>query len=72
VDLSIGLAVARALFGKQFQPSESLKAMVYFEGGDLQLLTPQEKGTLISAAGSVRALPHVELASNSLSQLNSL
>jgi len=35
-----GTAIAaREMYGKQFQPSESLKALVYFEGGDLDTLT---------------------------------
>lgn len=67
MDLSIGLAAARALYGNQFQPSESLKAMVYFEGGDLQSLTPKEKNALIAAAGSVRKLPQVHRRSRELS-----
>ena len=66
LDLSRGLAAARAMYGNQFQPSESLKAMVYFEGGDLQLLTQQEKRALISAAGLVRKLPHVDILSREL------
>ncbi len=67
MDLSKGLAAARAIYGNQFQPSESLKTMVYFEGGDLQSLTPQEKSALISAAGSVRELPQVDILSRELS-----
>lgn len=35
VNMAQGLAAARALFGLSFQPGESLKAMVYFEDGDL-------------------------------------
>ena len=71
VDLSKGLAAARALYGNQFQPSESLKAMVYFEGGDLQSLTPKEKNALIAAAGSVRKLPQVDVLSRELSHSDS-
>ncbi len=68
MDLSKGLAAARALYGNQFQPSESLKAMVYFEGGDLQSLTPKEKRGLIAAASSVRELPLVDTLSRELSR----
>lgn len=67
VDLSKGLAAARALYGNQFQPSESLKALVYFEGGDLQSLTSKEKRALIAAAGSVRDLAPVDILSRELS-----
>lgn len=66
INLSGGLAAARAIYGNQFQPSESLKAMVYFEGGDLQSLTQQEKRRLISAAGLVRELPQVSIVSREL------
>ena len=57
IGLAEGLASARALYGPAFQPSESLKALVYFEGGDLHRLTHEERTLLIEAASSVRALP---------------
>ena len=66
VGLPKGLASARAMYGQAFQPSESLKAMVYFKGGDLQTLTQDEKETLISAVSVVRDLPHVEITSKQL------
>ena len=69
LDLSSGLAAARAMYGNQFQPSESLKALVYFEGGDLQSLTSKEKRALIAAAGSVRDLAPVDIFSRELSHL---
>lgn len=34
-ELEQGLASAKALFGPAFQPSESLKALVYFQGGGI-------------------------------------
>lgn len=64
--LAKGLASARTMFGRKFQPSESLKALVYFEGGDLHTLATEEKVALIEAASSVRSLPRVELASREL------
>jgi len=67
VSLSKGLAVARELFGSTFQPSESLKAMVYFEDGDLPTLTKDDRNTLISAVGAVRDLPMVAILSRKLS-----
>jgi hypothetical protein len=70
VDLSRGLASARLLFGPNFQPSESLKALVYFNDGDLKTLTPAEKSTLVDAVKAVRDLPDVALRSTSLSGLN--
>lgn len=64
--LSRGLAGARSLYGPAFQPSESLKALVYFEGGDLHRLTPGERTLLIEAAASVRTLPAIEILAHSL------
>ena len=66
VSMENALAAAREMFRPTFQPSESLKAMVYFEGGDLHTLTAQEKGTLIRASASVRDLPPVKRVSREL------
>jgi hypothetical protein len=69
VSLSHGLASARQLYGPNFQPSESLKALIYFNDGDLKTLTADEKKTLIAAVKAVRVLPDVALRSKSLSNL---
>lgn len=61
VNLAKGLSAAREMFGPNFQPSESLKAMVYFEDGDLHTLTQVEKTTLVKAVSLVRDLPVVTL-----------
>ena len=66
MSLASGLAAARALYGIAFQPSESLKALVYFEGGDLHTLTKAEKVTLIEAASQVRDIPNTRIRSHSL------
>jgi hypothetical protein len=66
VSLSRGLAAARLLFGLNFQPSESLKAMVYFEDGDLGSLTKSEKSCLIKAVSEVRDLPQVQILNRQL------
>ena len=66
VSLSKGLAAARAIFGPNFQPSESLKALTYFEDGDLSSLTESQKEVLIQAAVAVRDLPIVEILSKCL------
>jgi len=66
VSLSHGLASARLLYGPNFQPSESLKALVYFNDGDLKSLTSEEKKTLVNAAKGVSDLPEVRLISSSL------
>ena len=66
MDLARGLAAARCLFGPSFQPSESLKALVYFQDGDLDTLDDGEKEALIKAASAVRRLPKVDLISKKL------
>jgi hypothetical protein len=66
VDLPRGLASARLLFGPVFQPSESLKALTYFNDGDVRTLTASERETLVHAALAVRDLPLVALRSTSL------
>lgn len=66
VSLSKGLSAAREMYGLNFQPSESLKAMVYFEDGDLHTLTRGEKGTLVKAVSEVGDLPQVEIVSRQL------
>ena len=67
VSLAKGLAAARVMYGRDFQPSESLKALVYFEGGDLHVLSREDRETLIKAASTVRDLPSVRLAARCLS-----
>jgi Nucleotidyl transferase AbiEii toxin, Type IV TA system len=66
VNLSKGLAAARELYGLSFQPSESLKAMVYFEDGDLRTLTKDEKTCLVKAVSAVRDLPLAAIADRQL------
>ncbi len=66
VSIAKGLASARKLYGQSFQPSESLRAMVYFEGGDLSTLTQEEKNLLVKIASAVRDMPAVEVIHNSL------
>jgi len=68
VALARGLAAAREMYGRNFQPSESLKAMVYFEDGDLHTLSSEVKHTLVKTVGSVRALPRIELVSRELAR----
>jgi Nucleotidyl transferase AbiEii toxin, Type IV TA system len=61
IDLAKGLAIARVMFSPGFQPSESLKALSYFNDGDLSTLTAAQRTILINAAAQVRALPEVKL-----------
>jgi hypothetical protein len=67
VSLAKGLAAARAMYGSSFQPSESLKAIVYFKGGDLDTLSLEEKDILIKAVSAVRDLPPVHIVVYELS-----
>jgi len=66
VSLESGLAIARQMFGTNFQPSESLKAMTWFEGGDLHLVGEADRSVLVRAASAVGKLPKVQQASLSL------
>ncbi len=66
VQLDMGLAGARTLFGSSFQPSECLKALVYFEGGDLETLSNQTRSTLIEAVRTVADLPSLPRLSERL------
>lgn len=59
--LTIGLGSARALFGPAFQPSECLKALVYFEGGDLNVLTPDVRDSLIASVKDVDDIPQISV-----------
>lgn len=68
VSLPRGLAAARAIFGPNFQPSESLKALVYFKDGDLHTLSVDEKNTLVTAVSAVRELPEVAILSKQLTR----
>jgi hypothetical protein len=66
VGLEQGLASARALFGSAFQPSESLKALVYFQGGDLEALSILEKEILVEAVKEIKILATIEKISDKL------
>lgn len=68
VSLPRGLAAARAIFGPNFQPSESLKALVYFSDGDLHTLSMDEKNRLVKAVSAVRELPEVAVLSKQLTR----
>jgi Nucleotidyl transferase AbiEii toxin, Type IV TA system len=61
VDLAEGLAAAENIYGKVFNGALSLKALTFFEDGDLPSLKPEIRDELRHAASSVdlRRLPHV-------------
>lgn len=61
VRLDLGLAAAEQMFKPTFAPAESLKALVYFEGGDLKRLSADDRAILTAAASRVKDLPRVVL-----------
>jgi len=66
VALDRGLAAARLMFGKAFQPAESLKALAWFKDGDLPSVQAATRNLLIAAAARVGNLPKVTITSKSL------
>lgn len=61
VRLETGLAAAEKMFQPTFPPSESLKALVYFEGGDMARLSVEDRVTLTHAVARVKSLPAVTI-----------
>jgi hypothetical protein len=59
--VAAGLSAAEKIYQPTFPPSESLRALVYFEGGDMALLTEADRAVLTKAAAAVRELPPVML-----------
>ncbi len=59
--LAVGLGSACALFGPAFQPSECLKALVYFEGGDLDVLPADVRRQLIASVKDVDDIPKIPI-----------
>jgi hypothetical protein len=57
VRLDKGLAAAALMHPHAFQPQESLRALTFFEGGDLDKLSRSERTVLIEASRHVRDLP---------------
>ena len=53
VDLPTALAAARAIYGTQFNPQSTLKALSYFEDGNLRRLPLPMKNRLARAARAV-------------------
>lgn len=67
VKLETGLAGARALFGNAFQPMEALRALTFFEDGNLNKLTTAQRQFLLTAAAKKpSALPTVPKVSMTL------
>jgi hypothetical protein len=77
--LSDGLMDARQLFGQNFQPSEALKALCYFNDGDLKLISNTDKKTILEAVEAVPMLfkeqtskPSIFIKEASLNQLSNI
>lgn len=56
ITLPSALSAARLVYGPVFQPTPTLKALTYFEDGDLPSLPPQLQRTLAHAAVTVDPL----------------
>jgi hypothetical protein len=67
VRLEDGLAAGTELYPSGFQSSEALKALTYFEGGDMAALSPADRDVLTSSASAMRRNRVIGLASRSLS-----
>src|SRR5579859_1013774 len=65
--LELGLAAAAELYAPTFQPSEAVKALTYFEGGDVAKLSDRDKSLLIRAVSGLRRVPMLGRTSRSLS-----
>lgn len=63
VDLPTALAAAKAIYGRPFNPLITLKALSFFEDGDLQRLPAATKDLLAAAARQVdpERLPRISL-----------
>ena len=59
VELPKMLAAGSALYGEQFNPAISLKALTYFQDGDLPELPEAVRRRLASAAAAVREIPRL-------------
>jgi hypothetical protein len=57
--LEDGLAAARAMYGRTFQPAQALKSLTWFQGGDLHELPAKVQKDLIAAVTKVQDLPPI-------------
>lgn len=59
VRVDVGLAAAERLYHPTFPVIHALKALTYFEGGDLSRLSTQDRSELIAAASRIKNLPQI-------------
>ncbi len=60
-----GLGAARALFGSAFAPSESLRALTFFDDGDLARVSAETRQELRNEAAKtsrIFPIPHLEMS----------
>ena len=55
VDLSKGLAAAKAIYGEQFEPETTLRALSYFADGDLPKLPKSIQERAVGLLGEMQA-----------------
>ncbi len=53
IDLPLALASAKAIYGEQFNPQNTLKALVFFDEGNLKQVPKAAKDLLVEAVGGV-------------------
>jgi hypothetical protein len=70
IDLPTALGAARAIYGMQFNPQNTLKALCYFEEGNLRRLPQPVKDRLVKAACEVDLdrLPMIAVSGRSADQ----
>ena len=68
IDLLIALACAQAIYGAQFNPQNTLKALVFFEEGNLKRLSQAVKRQLVDAVRGVELAKLLHLAGKKLNQ----
>lgn len=66
LSLEEGLGASAAVYGKTFNPLPTVKALGYFEDGDLPTLPRRLQRQLASAAASLGAIPAIRRVSNRL------
>lgn len=71
IDLSTALAAGRALYGRAFNPQITLKALCYFEDGNLNTLSDALKNRLVKAVRAVDldCLPTIVNGQSSMDRL---
>lgn len=66
ISVAQGLSSAQEMFGQNFQPEIALKALTFFEDGDLDAVSTQDRSILIGAVKQVGILPKSRILSYEL------